>query len=80
MSRNFTSQYKRQKLEALELALKFFDSSPAKLARAVGSDRREVYKWRECQQLPKRAARALGAMPSFPLTKEEIRPDIKIWD
>lgn len=80
MRTEYQELYKRQKRKALEYALMMFDGSQVKLARATNTNPTDITKWLRYGQLPRRVARLLGAMPSFPLTKEEIRPDIKIWD
>lgn len=77
---DYKKLYARQKAQALEQLLSWCGDSPSQLARIAGVSVRAVQSWRSAGQISPEAATRIAAWPGCPLTRDQMRPDIRIWD
>jgi DNA-binding transcriptional regulator YdaS (Cro superfamily) len=75
---NFKKLYRQQNFRALALLL-LWAGSPAELARVARVNRSTVTRWQSEGKVSKDGALAISQFTGCPLTREEIRPDIKVW-
>lgn len=66
--------------DALNKLLDHFAGNKSQLAHACGVSRNCVSFWFSKGYVGRETALAIDADPSIPMTKEELRPDIKRWD
>ena len=76
---DFRKQYKLMNHQAL-WALLAWAGSAAELARIAGVNRSAVTHWKSTGKVSREAAQAISDFPGCPLTREQIRSDIKVWE
>lgn len=76
---DFRTQYKTAQKQALDLLLDWSNGSIAQLAACAGVTTAGGMRWVENGRISTRGAMALEKFPGCPLTKEAMRPDVKIW-
>jgi hypothetical protein len=75
----YHKQYRRQSHDAL-LTLVDWAGSIGGLCKIAGVVPSTGTRWLSIGKLSKGAAETVAQFEGCPLTKEQIRPDIKIWD
>lgn len=76
---DFKKLYRQANHAALLVLLKWA-GSPAELARVAKVNRSTVSHWQSTGKVSKEGADAIGQFPGSPLTREQIREDIKVWE
>lgn len=72
-------EYKQRNYQALRRLLEWA-GTPAELARIAGVNRSTVTRWFSTGKISRDAALMISDFPDCPLTKEQIRADIKVWN
>jgi hypothetical protein len=72
------NKYRRQCHEALGRLIEWC-VTPAELARIAKVNRSTVTRWQSTGKVSREAASVISTFPGCPLTREQIRPDIKVW-
>lgn len=75
---DFKKLYRMANFAALQTLLKWA-GTPAELARIARVNRSTVTRWQSEGKVSKDGALAIGQFPGSPLTREQIRTDIKVW-
>lgn len=73
------TDYKAQQEAAVRTLLAWSGNSATQLARAAKVSTRNVYVWIAQGRVSVKAAAYLHSVPGCPLTKEQMRPDIRVW-
>ena len=76
---DFRKQYKSMNHQALWTLLAWA-GSPAELARIAKVNRSAVTHWKSVGKVSREAASVIANFPGCPLTREQIRSDIKVWE
>jgi len=71
--------YQGQCLEALTKLLEYFNDNQAELARYTGASYSTVVAWKKRGYIGKSWAAKLDEDQRVPFTKEQLRPDVKVW-
>ena len=66
--------------EAFLKLVDWFGGNKAQLARTIGVSRNVISKWTGKRRIGRLGAMLVDAHPDIPFTKEQLRPDIKMWD
>lgn len=72
-------EYKRRNYQAL-MRLLDWAVTAAELARIAGVNRSTITHWKSTGKVSREAARTIANFPGCPLTREQIRADIKVWE
>ena len=72
--------YKPACRKALNDLLAYFGGNKSQLAAAVGVTRNTVSFWFTRGQIGRSSAMTVHKSKSIPFTREQLRPDIKVWD
>ena len=75
---NFKKLYGQQCHTALKTLLDWA-GSPSELSRIAGMNRNAARHWQSQGKISKEAADTISKFAGCPLTREQIRPDIKVW-
>lgn len=65
--------------QALTRLLQFFNGNKSQLAAACGVSRNCVSFWFAKGYIGKYSAMIIDMDPMIPMSKEELRPDIRVW-
>ena len=76
---SFREKYYDEQNAAVRKLLDWSGGSVSQLAACAGVTRAAVYKWIDQGRVVRAGAIRLGGFPGCPLTKEQIRPDIRVW-
>ncbi len=71
--------YRPAAKKALDELLIFFGGNKSQLAKACGVTRNTVSFWFAKQYLGRDSAMVIDGRSDIPFTKEQLRPDIKVW-
>lgn len=71
--------YDEARRKALEDLLAYYGDNKTQLALAFGVSRNAVSYWFTRGRLGRKSAAGIDSM-SIPFTREQMRPDIKIWE
>ena len=66
--------------KGLEKLLAWAGGNKTQLAKVCGVTRNTVSFWFSKGYIGRDSAAVVGSNPNIPITKEELRPDIKHWD
>lgn len=72
-------EYKTACRKALNELLAYFGGNKSQLAAATGVTRNTVSFWFTRGKIGRSTAMAVHDNPSIPFTREQLRPDIKVW-
>lgn len=75
---DFKKQHRRTNSTAVYLLIDWAGTK-AELARIAGVHRSTVNHWCSVGKVSRDAAEAISKFPGCPLTREQIRSDIKVW-
>ena len=73
------SQYAHPCKQALDKLLAYFNGNKSQMAAACGVSRNAVSFWFSKGYIGRTSAMTIDADPTVPMSKEELRPDIKYW-
>lgn len=76
----YQEDYEARCREALEILIDWANGSMSQLGKVAGYSTPTVMYWVKTGRVSKSGAVRIAEFPGVPLTKEQIRPDIKIWD
>ena len=72
-------EYRRKNYQAL-MCLLDWAVTAAELARIAKVNRSAVTHWKSTGKVSREAAQTISNFPGCPLTREQIRSDIKVWE
>lgn len=72
-------KYAAQCEKALNELLDYFGGNKSQMAAACGVTRNCVSFWFSKKHIGRETALAIDMNPHIPFTKEQLRPDIKVW-
>lgn len=72
-------KYKAQCEQALNELLAYYGGNKSQMAAACGVTRNAVSFWFTKRYIGRDSAIVIDLNPNIPFTKEQLRPDIKVW-
>lgn len=76
----YRKQYAEQQKKALDTLIDWANGSIAQLAGCAGYTVAGGMRWQKNGRVSVQGAKRLAEFPGCPLTREQMRPDIKIWE
>lgn len=73
-------KYLDEAKQALEDLLQYYNGNKSQMALGLGVTRVAVHNWLRRGYIGKKIALEIDKRPDIPFSKENLRPDIKIWD
>lgn len=71
--------YLDQAREALEDLLQYYNGNKSQMALGLGVTRVVVHNWLRRGYVGKKCALEIDKRDDLPFTKENLRPDVKVW-
>lgn len=66
--------------DALTGLLQFYNGNKSQMALGLGVTRVSIHNWLRRGYIGKKIAMVIDKRDDLPFTKEQLRPDVKIWD